>query len=505
MDTDLLEDLKLQRRQCFHANRAAFASLLEHIKSYGLPTDNAEQQDACIDSFLKSHPIRQAKRESAVKRGYSFGDYHTLKTFKKFLNDFIISHGQHRQPSRACIAYLFAKKDAAIHASFLRKCRQARKEEQGAVVLADAETSKAAESGSSYSEMSPDTLDNMVPPDRRPATAQGIAASEHHDSHDQGRDNSAFFTVASTVSSTINEVTDPDVGHPFCSSSQGQTDVRLRMPPAPQPEPRPELLPSNVDRRSVEAVVGAMQRLYTLFTICLSNSWNIQASYPASPSPYLERLYQTVFSRDWRVTIARSQEQHVAENADVLYALTGAALYQSIFQSPSAASEQRSGAMAPLNGAHNASVLPRTEHFATANELAQQLFHALHEHLKCQQLHSILVDAYTTATLQTKLADLFEKASSLKQQANRDTPRLLFKWHLPGESFSFEKMSIDVGHASPSTHDARLYKIAMCFLPSVERDNAQEEDPLYPAVVKVGPLSPPELTAAREGLTEVRA
>lgn len=101
----------------------------------------------------------------------------------------------------------------------------------------------------------------------------------------------------------------------------------------PEPvAPTPTSFTRKLDRRPIEEGLKPAEDIYTSFYQHLGDIWNRQANYPAEPSPYLRALYETAFGHGWRTCIAHLQQDGMAENADILLTLSGAALYREVFQ-----------------------------------------------------------------------------------------------------------------------------------------------------------------------------
>lgn len=110
-------------------------------------------------------------------------------------------------------------------------------------------------------------------------------------------------------------------GHKIDSMSTGEFSSRVDQQSTEAADSK------SVDRRVVESRMGSAERLYSRFRRDIGDGKDDQASFDADPPASLEQLYVSAFGPDWRVVCGYLQHQRVAEIADILFALTGAALY----------------------------------------------------------------------------------------------------------------------------------------------------------------------------------
>lgn len=257
------------------------------------------------------------------------------------------------------------------------------------------------------------------------------------------------------------------------------------------------------------AKMECAETTYYSFRRHLGDGREDQASFDAMPSPCLERLYEITLGQDWRVTFARLLQQRLAENADVLYALTGAALSEAVFKSALTPKYPESSELLSREerGQDEILALKRAqdhgmqslcfracresrltffaERTAMSEMLARQLSSALNEHMGHHPPRASRPDGFVSKDLEAELTNVFAEALSLKMEMLAMGADVVFRWNHPGEQFSFDTMNVGESHAAPPADEAHMYKVAMCFLPSVEKAAKQGQRPLYKAEVKV--------------------
>lgn len=89
--------------------------------------------------------------------------------------------------------------------------------------------------------------------------------------------------------------------------------------------------PIQPDRRLIESRMARAEAMYHSLRDVLGEGRDDQASFIAEPSWLLQRLYTTALGSNWRIVFARLQQERLAEHADILYTLTGAAIYNLVF------------------------------------------------------------------------------------------------------------------------------------------------------------------------------